>query len=72
MPPQSIFVSLRLKPQETQLDVVRIKRTIAEVYTYRTAVAGTLPHQFQPISPPIHPRCTSFQPLEVQFSVASQ
>jgi hypothetical protein len=51
---------------------VRIKRTIAEVYTYRTAVAGSLPHQFQPISPPTHPRRTSFQPLEAQFSVASQ
>ncbi len=33
--------------------MVTKKRVIPEVDIYRTAVAGALPHQIQPISPPM-------------------
>ena len=61
-----------LEEAEQMLCISRIKRTIAEVYFYRTAAAGTLPHRCQPISPPTHPRSTGVQPLSAQFSYSTQ
>ena len=50
----------------------RIKHILPKSGIYCTAAAGTLPHQFQPISPPTHPRRTGFQPIEAQFSGSTQ
>jgi hypothetical protein len=54
------------------LGIRRKKRTIAEVCTYRTAVAEPPARQIQSIPSPIHARRTSFQPLEAQFLASSQ
>ena len=66
-------ITTRLAAVTAELTCIsRIKRTIAEVYFYRTAAAGTLPHRCQPISPPTHPRSTGVQPLSAQFSYSTQ